>query len=368
MRIKEIEGIMQGLAPPEVAWEHDNVGLQVGSAEETLTGICICLDVTPAIVREARRRRANLIISHHPLLFRAARAVTSGTEQGALIMALTQAGISLYSAHTNLDFVRDGTSFALANVMGLRDVDFLMHSYKVDRKIVTFVPAEHVEAVAAAMADEGAGVIGNYKHCSFRSAGTGTFWGGSSARPRVGRKERLERVPEVRLEMVAPQWRVGQIIAALKGSHPYEEPAYDVYPIENTSNDFGMGIIGTLPRPVTVNNFLARIKRLLGAQVVRYAPGSKRTLKRIAACGGSGGDLLEEAIRQNADAFVTADVKYHTFAEARGRITLVDAGHFETEYPLVPTLARRLQSELRARGKRVRIFVARSSENPVLSL
>jgi dinuclear metal center YbgI/SA1388 family protein len=365
MRIKEIEDIMQEWAPPEIAWERDNVGLQVGNAGGTVSGILACLDVTPAVVREARKRGANLIVSHHPLLFRSLQAVTSGTPHSALVMAMVQQGISLYSAHTNMDFVRGGTSFALASLWRLRDTDFLLKSYHVDRKIVTFVSAEHADAVAGAMAKAGAGIIGRYEQCSFRTEGTGTFWGGASTRPSVGRKGRLERVPEIRIEMIAPRWRVGRVVAALKRAHPYEEVAYDIYPTENTSNDFGMGVIGTLARPVAMNRFLAMVKRSLGAEMARFVPGKRQMVQRIAACGGSGAELLDEAIRQNADAFVTADVKYHSFADARGRITLVDAGHFETEYPLVPVLARRLQTELRKRGERIHVFVARTSENPV---
>ena len=366
MRVKEIQGIVEAWAPPGTAWERDNVGLQVGDAEREVRGILVCLDVTPATVHEARRRRANLIVSHHPLLFRPLRAVTPVSHAGALVIALLKEGISLYSAHTNLDSAREGTSFALARAMQLRDIDFLLKSDQIDRKIVTFVPAEHVDKVAGAMSGAGAGIIGRYGECSFRTEGTGTFRGDASSRPSVGMKGRLEHVPETRLEMVAPRWQVGAVVEALKRAHPYEEVAYDILPLENRSNEFGMGIIGTLPRPVQLRTFLAMVKRSLGAKAVRFVAGKGQTVQRIAACGGSGSDLLAEAVRQGADAFVTGDVKYHTFARAQGTIALVDAGHFETEFPLVPALATRLKNEIRKRGERVRVFATRLSENPVL--
>ena len=366
MRVKDIQGIIEAWAPPEIAWERDNVGLQVGDAEAEVRGVLVCLDVTPAIALEARKRRANLIVSHHPLLFRPLHAVTPVSHAGALVIALLKEGVSLYSAHTNLDSARGGTSFALARALQLRDIDFLLKSCEIARKIVTFVPAEHVDRVAAAMSGAGAGIIGNYGECSFRVEGTGTFRGDASSHPSVGTKGRLERVPETRLEMVAPRWQVGAVVKALKSTHPYEEVAYDIYPMENRSNGFGMGIIGTLPRPVRLSNFLAMIKRSLSAKMVRFVAGKGQTVQRIAACGGGGAELLAEAVRQGADAFVTGDVKYHTFAEAQGTIALVDAGHFETEFPLVPALVARLQNEIRKRGERVRVFGARLSENPVL--
>jgi hypothetical protein len=273
--------------------------------------------------------------------------------------------MALYSAHTNLDFTRDGTSFALAELLGLKQVGFLERPYRILKKIVTFVPVRDADAVATAMAAAGAGRIGKYDNCSFRSEGTGTFRGNQATRPAVGVREKLERVSEVRLEMVAPEWAVEGVVHAMRRAHPYEEVAYDIYPLENRSADFGMGVIGTLPRPLRLAVYLARIKRVLGSGALRWSGDPRRVVRRVAACGGSGGDLLSAAIGAGAEVFVTADVKYHAFHDARGRIALVDAGHYETEQPVVGVLVRRLQKEVRLRDVRIPIFAASRSTNPI---
>lgn len=365
MKVQDIHRIMAQWAPPAIAWERDNVGLQCGDPEADVRGILVALDPTEEVIREARRRRANMIVTHHPLLFRPQRSITTSSTEGRNLTMLLRRGIALYSAHTNLDFTRQGTSFALAEVLGLEDVGFLERPYRILRKIVTFVPQDHVEAVAAAMAEAGAGRIGNYDQCSFRIEGIGAFRGNTNANPAIGMRGRLERTPEVRLEMIAPEWAVERVLRAMRRAHPYEEVAHDVYALENASNDFGMGVTGTLPRPVQLGTFLARIKRRLGTGRLRWVGDPRAIVERVAACGGSGGDLLESAIKSGSDLFVTADLKYHAFHEARGRIALVDAGHHETELPVVSVLVKKLKQELSRRGSRIAVHAAVCSTNPV---
>lgn len=365
MKAKDIQHILEAWAPRHIAWESDNVGLQVGDPELEVRGVLVALDATERVVKEATRRNANLIVSHHPLLFRPPKAVSIATPTGRCIHRLATSGVTLLSAHTNLDFTEGGTSHALAETLGLTDVDFLRKPYRVQRKIVTFVPADHVDTVAQAMALAGAGRIGNYESCSFRSPGTGTFRGNEAAHPAVGRAGTLESVAELRLEMIAEEWNVDRIIDAMRKAHPYEEPAYDVYPLHNASNSYGMGAIGSLHRPTTFTNFLSRIKRDLGIRAVRFTPPPRRTVHRVALCGGSGAELVEDAIHAHADVFVTADIRYHTFQEAAGRIALVDAGHFETEWPVVGAVAARLKNELHVRGARIPVFPSRITTNPV---
>lgn len=365
MTVNDVLKLLTAWAPQEVAWERDNVGLQVGDTNGNVSRICVCLDVTEAVVSEAARRKANLIISHHPLLFRPPKAIGLGDEIGRCVQALVKNNISLLSAHTNLDFTRGGTSFAIAEALGLRNVDFLHKPYQVQRKIVTFVPESHVDRVRNAMAEAGAGVIGNYDHCSFGMQGTGSFRGNVHARPAIGAKEQLEFVAEVRLEMIAERWKVPRVLAALKAAHPYEEVAYDVYPLENVHGNYGMGIIGELARPLARERFLKLVKTRLGSRALRYCAGAHRTVQRVAACGGSGSELTDAAIAQRADAFITADVKYHDFHHAAGRITLIDAGHFETEHPVVQTVVRYLQEELGKQDGRISVFAAQTSTNPV---
>jgi dinuclear metal center YbgI/SA1388 family protein len=357
--------ILEEWAPRAVSWKGDNVGLQVGSPADSVRGILVALDATEAAVAEARRRQADLLVTHHPLLFRPLQVVSSDRPQGRAVAALVRAGVALVSAHTNLDFTAGGTSHALAESLGLTGLRFLRNSFRLQRKLVTFVPPGSVEAVARVMAEAGAGVIGEYEECSFRLSGTGTFRGGKKSDPAVGRRGTLERVPEVRLEMVVPAPEADRVVAALKRVHPYEEVAYDLYPIVNPSTEYGMGVIGALPRAKPLRVFLTTVRRSLGIPALRYCGDLRRPVQRVAVCGGSGSDLLDEALRQHADVFVTADISYHRFHEAAGRIALIDAGHYETEAPVVRALAGRLRARLRERGETVRVAAANTSTNPI---
>ena len=365
MTVRDIQEIIEQWAPPDIAWERDNVGLQVGSFSDRVQGIIVALDVHEHTVIETRRRRANLIISHHPLLFSPVRSVMTGSRSGRLLQLLLGQGINVYSAHTNLDFTQGGTSFALARRLQLQNVSFLHQPYRPLKKIVTFVPAEHVEAVSTAMTGAGAGTIGKYTHCSFRSEGMGTFLGAEGSKPAIGSSGRLERVPEVRMEMVVPDRHVDSVVRAMRAAHPYEEVAFDVYPMENVSNDYGAGVIGTLKRPMTLKSFLRHVRQSLGTPFLRFTGNPAIRISTVSACGGSGSDLIDAAIHKGADAFVTADVKYHAFQEAEGRIALVDAGHFETEVPVLQDVARRLKSEMQKKGHPVPVHVSRISKNPV---
>ncbi len=365
MNVREVQGILEEWAHPSIAWDRDNVGLQVGDPSSGVKGILIALDATEAVVAEAQHLGDNHIVTHHPLLFKPPRSIRTDDATGRMIQNLLGAGISLLSAHTNLDFSRKGTSFALGEVLGLREMSFLHRPYKNQVKIVTFVPAQQVDVVAEAMATAGAGHIGNYDTCSFRTEGTGTFRGSKDSHPTVGTAGSLESVPEVRLEMVAPSMTLAKVIAALKNNHPYEEVAYDVYPTENPDPDHGMGIIGTLEKAVTLKEFIAQVKKALSLPVVRCCGSLSGEVRRVAACGGSGADLLPEAIRQGADVFVTADVKYHSFHDAEGMIALLDAGHFETEFPVVHTLAGRLTQEFHERGEKISVHTVSTSTNPI---
>jgi dinuclear metal center YbgI/SA1388 family protein len=365
VKVQDVHRFMSAWAPPAIAWDRDNVGLQYGDPDARVRGILASLDPTEECAREALARGANLIVTHHPLLFLPLRTVTPASAAARCLELLVRGRIALYSAHTNLDFARNGTSFTLASKLGLEDVTFLEPSRRLDRKIVTFVPAQSADRVASAMAGAGAGVIGNYDQCSFRVAGTGTFHGNEAAAPFVGRKGNLERVPEIRLEMITPQWAVEDVLRAVRHSHPYDEVALDVFPLENKSGDFGMGAVGTLPRPVRLSGFLAAVKRTLGAGALRWCGSPRAVVRRVALCGGSGGDLLESAVRAGADVFLSADLKYHAFREATGRIALIDAGHYETEVPVVGSIVAHLRKELRRRGEQIPVHATRRADNPV---
>ena len=365
MRVRDIEHVLEEWAPRTAAWKEDNVGIQCGNPDMLVRGILICLDITEGVVRDALRRRSNLIVSHHPLLYRPLASVTPATHTGRTVIALIQKEIAAIAAHTNLDAAPGGTSYALARVLGVRHPETLDRSLRLLVKLVTFVPAADVDRVARAMTDAGAGVIGNYSQCSFRTEGIGTFQGNADSSPAVGHRGVVERVTEVRLEMIVDRDRLPAVLDAMRSAHPYEEAAYDVYPIENAHQRFGMGAIGDLARPTTLAAFLRRVRRALGTGSLRFTGDPHKRVVRVAVCGGSGSKLIDHAIARQADVFVTADVSFHRFQDAMGRIALVDAGHHETEYPVLTTLAGKIRESCRTREGRTPVAVSAVRTNPV---
>ncbi len=363
MIVRDVQHILESFAPKELAWERDNVGLQVGSPGKKVNNILVALDVSDELIAEARRKRVELLVTHHPLLFQPLRSVDNENRIGRLVTALIRNDIALYAAHTNLDFTRNGVNAALAGKLGLRDVTVLQESEHLFRKIAVFVPGSHVEDVTSAMSEAGAGSIGNYDSCSFRAEGTGTFRANEGAKPFFGTKGILERTDEVRVEMIAPVWRLDTITAAMKSAHPYEEVAYDVYDLANTSKYYGAGAIGMLPRPMTLVNFCALVSRSLNTPALRYSKIAARHIRRVAVCGGSGSDLLGAAMRAGADAFVTSDVRYHAFQESDRKIALIDAGHYETETPVVPALVKILREEFKKHHMKLSVEAAVTSRN-----
>lgn len=367
MKISDVIEILEQWAPRWTAWERDNVGLQVGDPSRPARRVLITLDVTAEVIEEAIKRRVDLIVSHHPLVFRPLPSVAASDEVGRLVLKLAEKRIALYSAHTNLDFARGGVSMSLAEQIGLRSIRFLVPLKDTLAKIAVFVPEGHVERVRSAMANAGAGKIGEYSSCAFATPGHGSFRGSDLSTPVIGKAGQLEVVPEIRLEMAAPRSDVDGIVRAMKAVHPYEEVAYDVYRIENPSTSAGMGAIGDLVRPEPVSAFLRRVRRTLKAPVLRHTVPTVRSVRTVAVCSGSGSELLPEAIRAGADAFITADVRYHAFHEASGRILLVDAGHWETERVVVPAVAARLRGGAEERRAAIQVFVSRQSTNPIRS-
>ena len=335
--LHEIARALEAWAPPATAQSYDNVGLQVGDPEREVSRAVVALDLTPAVVEEARRLDATLVVTHHPLIFRPLKRVTAQGWSGALALRLAEAGIALYSIHTNLDAAPGGVSFALAEQLGLGDVRFLDRFEETLYKLATFVPPEQADAVRAALAEAGAGRIGAYDACAFAVEGTGYFRPGAGADPAIGTAGGpLEAVREVRLEVEVDRWALDAVLAALAAAHPYETPAYDVYPVRQRGTHAGLGAVGRLERPETLAAFLRRVAERLGARGLRYTGDPNAAVRTVAVCGGSGSDFIPQALRAGADAYVTADVTYHKFfdvldASGRPRMALIDAGHYETE-------------------------------------
>lgn len=365
MVVGDVQRILEAWAPVKLAWERDNVGLLIGSSSRKVAKILVSLDVTDEVIAEAIKKKIDLLVTHHPLIFGSVRTITDGDRTGKLILSLVRQNIALYAAHTNLDFTRSGVSFALAERLNLLNARVLAQDVKQLRKVVVFVPATHAEKVTHAMTEAGAGAMGNYDSCTFQAPGTGTFRPQKGANPFIGSKGTLERVDEIRLETIVPAWNLNTVLAAMLKSHPYETVAYDVYALENTTPEYGAGVIGELRTPMTLRVFLKLIRSRLGTPSPRYAGNLDRQVRIVAACGGSGSDLLPVAIMQGADVFVTADVKYHTFQSAEASIALVDAGHYETEAPIVKKIVSYLSDQCRERKERITVLSATRSHNPV---
>jgi dinuclear metal center YbgI/SA1388 family protein len=337
--IRDLAAALEAWAPPGSAQDYDNVGLQVGDARRAVERVLVALDCTPAVVAEAEARDATLILTHHPLLFRPLRSVTASGYVSGLALRLAEAGVALYSIHTNLDAAPGGVSFALAETLGVTDLAFLDRADDTLVKLATFVPEADVDAVRLALADAGAGRIGDYEACAFATEGTGFFRPGDAANPAIGTAGgNLERVREVRLEVEVARWHLGRVVAALKAAHPYEEVAYDVFPVEQPNTRAGLGAVGRLADgPMPLPRFLARVAERLDAASLRYAGDPEATVERVAVCGGAGSSYARQAMRAGADAYVTADVTYHTFFDVLGaddgrpQMAFIDAGHYETE-------------------------------------
>lgn len=368
MQIADLIQTFEEWAPKWVAWERDNVGLQVGNEQHRVTKVLVTLDVTRQTVNEAITRKAELIVSHHPLLFRAPSSITTNDSIGELVLQLAENGISLFSAHTNLDFAPDGVSFVLAHALGVKDTRFLTPLRNSLAKIVVFVPIGHEEHVMQTMAQAGAGIIGKYVSCSFSTRGRGSFFGTASSNPFTGTRGTLESVEEARLEMITPRARISEVVAAMKTAHPYEEVAYDVYNLENANPNFGMGVIGELQTPQSLHMFLRCIKRALGCETLRFTGDVKRKIHRVAVCSGAGSDLISDAIAANADIFVTGDVRYHAFVAASNQIALVDAGHWETERVILGPITDKIRSAAEKANERVSVFISKYAMNPIQTI
>ena len=365
MTLGNFQHLLEEWIPPATAWKGDNSGIQVGRIQSKITNILLALDATPEVAHEAAARNANLIVTHHPLLFHPLRSLTEKSRAGEIALYLAERKINLYAAHTPLDHVRGGVSFVMASLLGLHSVRTLSPLTETLVKLAVFVPASHLEKVAKAMHNAGGGRFTNYQECSFRTEGIGTFKGMDGAKPFIGTKGILEKTPEVRLEMPVETWNLGATMTAMFREHPYEEVAYDISPLQNENKEYGLGAIGEFSKPISRDKLLTLIKKVFGTPFLRYTGKSATMVKNIAVCGGAGGELVSEAIRQHADAYITADVKYHGFQDAERDILLIDAGHFETESPILPILAQRVKEIVKREKAHSRVFITKKNTNPV---
>ena len=366
MKLKEITDILEEWAPKEIAWERDNVGLQVGSTDISAKNILLSLDLTDQVIDEALSKNCNLIITHHPLLFSPLKKIDIRNDRIAALSArLIKNDITLYSAHTNLDFTKGGVSFRLAEKLGLQKIDFL-HNIKANQyKFTVFIPEENAEKIAEVIFNAGGGIIGNYNKCSFTSKGKGTFLGSGITKPAKGKPEEFVSVHEVKLEILTDKWKIGKILKSLSQIHPYEEIAYDLIPLYNPNVNYGYGAIGELEKSKSPEEFLDYISLKLGIKSFRYSEPPAKKIKIVSVCGGAGTDHLRDALSKKCDAFITGDLKYHTFQEAEGKILLIDAGHYETEIFSLEEIQNRLNKEI-PQNYDIKVFRYSGSTNPVI--
>lgn len=341
--VADVAAYLDRFAPPATAADWDNVGLLLGDAAGPADRVMTCLTVTPDVVEEAVAEGARLIVTHHPVLFRAAKRLTSATPEGRLLLPLLRAGVAVHSPHTAFDNCRDGVNDSVCRRLGLTAVAPLRpRDGRRECKMVVFVPDADLGRVSDAAFAAGAGVIGQYEQCSFRLAGTGTFFGTDATNPAVGQKGRREDVAEWRLEMVVPEGRVDAVVAAVRAAHSYEEPAYDVYPLR-PGKAGGAGRVGELAAPVPLGELARAAKAALAAAAVQVVGDPGRAVRRVAVACGAAGEFLMDSARANADVFLTGEVRFHDALAARAAgVGLVLPGHYATERPAVEELAGRL--------------------------
>lgn len=358
--VGDIAAIMDAIAPLTWAESWDNAGLQTGDTAALAERILVALEITGPVVEEAIEKGAGLIITHHPMYLKPPARITDETGMGRLMLQMIRSGIAHYAAHTNLDKSSCGPDSTLCDILGLRDVEPLaMETGEGCYQLVTFCPVTHAEQVREALFAAGCGKIGAYSSCSFSTQGTGTFLPGEGTNPHIGSQGALSEVPEMRLEVVVPRHRAGSAVTALCAAHPYEEPVIDLYPIAVPVPETGIGRVGTLPALLTLDELAGTIKERLNAPVLMVCGEKDAQVKRLAVCAGAGADLIGQARRMGADAFLTGEIKHHELLDTSHEdFPVIAAGHYYTEAPAVEALAQRLRKELDRRGFSAKIDAA----------
>lgn len=330
-KVSDITQYIESMAPLSLQESYDNAGLITGDPEQKVEGVLLCLDVTETLLDEAIDLKCNLVLAHHPIIFKGLKKITGRHYVERVIIKAIKHDIAIYACHTNLDNVSLGVNQQLAHVIGLENIRILSPKSHQLRKLTTFVPEENTEEVLDALHQAGAGEIGNYKGCSFKLKGLGTFTPNDLAKPHIGQKNIREEVTEDRIEVIFQAWQQRVVMQALRNAHPYEEVAYYLHNLENDNQHIGSGMMGDLSAAMDENMFIEHLKNCLDLKMVRHTAYTGKKIQKVALCGGSGSFLISAAIANQADAFVTADVKYHEFFEADGKLIIADVGHYESE-------------------------------------
>ena len=345
MQIANVISVLEQIAPSTYQESYDNAGLITGNSQWQCSGIICSLDATEAVIEEAIQKNCNLVIAHHPIVFSGIKKLNGKNYIEKAVIKAIKNDIAIYAIHTNLDNVLDGVNKAIAEKIGLVNVEILAPKANLLTKLCTYVPFGYVDQVRDAIFNVGGGNIGNYNECSFLAEGIGTFKANKNASPFVGEIEKRHEEREMKLEIVFPTYLQNKVVQALKETHPYEEVAYDLVPLLNVHEQVGSGVIGNLENPMNEIDFLNNLKQTFGLQVIKHTNLFNKTIEKVAICGGAGSFLIKNAIAAKADIYITADVKYHEFFDANEQIVIADIGHWESEQFTTNLLIHVLQSK-----------------------
>ncbi|MGY6520924.1 MAG: Nif3-like dinuclear metal center hexameric protein [Mongoliitalea sp.] len=329
--IREVVSYLEQIAPPAYQESYDNAQLITGNSQAAVKGILCTLDATEEVVQEAIEYGCNLIVAHHPIVFKGLKSFTGRNYVERTVILAIKHDIAIYAIHTNLDHVAHGVNKKICDRLGLEKTKVLAPKKGLLSKLVTFVPKNASDKVMQALFEAGAGEIGEYSSCSFLLDGTGTFTPSQKANPYVGNPGKPHQEPETRIEVLLPTHIERQVLGALKNVHPYEEVAYYLQTLENEHQEVGAGMVGELTDPMSGEAFLAHLKHSMNLKVVKHTKLLDKPVTKIAVCGGAGIFLLSQAKKSGAQFFITSDVKYHEFFDAENQIVICDIGHYESE-------------------------------------
>lgn len=359
--VRDLVQWMHAWAPPELAEDYDNPGLIAGNPGQEVRSVLVSLDATPPVVEEARDKNCQLVISHHPILFRGLKKLSGSDYVSRALRLAIRHDIGLLAAHTNLDHVHTGVNFRLAETLGLQNPHILRPVEHKLYQLTWYVPEAFLQTTLNAVHKAGAGKVGTYSHCSFSQTGTGRFRPTEGANPFIGTLDQDEEVAEYRAEVVVPAPLLSGVIRQLKEAHPYETLAYFVQETVNEWGDVGSGMMGNRPEPISETDFIREVKNRLGCGSIRHSKLLGKPIQKVAICGGAGSFLIRDAIRAGAQVLVTGDLKYHEYFDAEDQILLVDAGHFETEQ----FTSHLIQEKLSRDFPNIAVLLSETRTNPV---
>lgn len=365
IKCQTIAGLIEEKFPKKLAESWDNVGLLIGDGSKPVKKVMTCLDVTEWVIEEAIAREVDMIVAHHPMIFGSLKRITADTVLGRKILKLISNGIAVYAAHTNYDIGKDGLNDIFAKQLGFQNFSLIESTYKEKLyKIIVYIPKGHENKIFDALISAGAGQIGEYSCCTFRTEGKGTFLPQEGTHPFIGKPGKLEEVEETKLGTIVPHSLLNKAIKALIKAHPYEEPAYDIMPLENEGDALGIGRIGELEHETTLVMYAQHVKKSLGLDKVRIAGDPNRKIKKVGMLNGTGNKFVSAARFAGAQVLVTGDMQYHEIVDAvEAGMCIIDAGHFATESIMISALAEYLRTKCSSLGYQLEIIETHNTKD-----